>query len=680
MGLLLPLFIAGMALLAVPFFVHRIRRPEREVQRFSSLLFVPEIKREVIERRRLEHVPLMLLRMLLLLLLTAAFSRPYLEEELRAALVAEPSAAFHLVALDVSASMATDAVMDEALAKARALIDSLPAADRVGVLFFADQSELVAPLYDAADAEVGSARRAAQVLAGARAGWRSTDYAAVLQDAETLLAAVGDENARRVLHLISDFQESAMPTADGWRLASAIELNPLYVGRETAANLAVQDVVVRAMDTGAGAIQVRARVKNWSPVAEQRAAVALVIGGERVAVQERLLAPGSASQFAFVVPQQKGQRVAGYIELGEDALMRDNRFYFSANPPSLEKVLLLAGTGRRSYDHLLRAVFADDRSFVLERVERAALVAQLAGVRAVVADGLYGLNFDEETALRRFVEAGGGLFLPLGARATNERLNRLLTGTGLIVGDPRFAGEDPAVFTHVEWIDLERDIFQVFRGPRFNDFSSLRFFNYRHLQLDSAEALLARFENGDPAMAEVSLGAGRVLVWAGGVDMNWSTLARDPRFVPLLHETLRHLVVVPTIRDQYSVGARALSVHGAGDAIWLAGAARGAAVVTGEPLAVAGLLRWQSGQSGEAERVQAVNLRPEESDPTRVPAAEWAIRLGDAPLAYGGDIAARDDLVRREFGRYFLAALLLFLLLESAYAHYLARSRLEEAV
>ena len=209
MGMLLPLFVAGIALLAVPFFVHRIRRPEREVQRFSSLLFVPDIKRDVIERRRLQHVPLMLLRMLLLLLLALAFSRPYIEENLRAVFAPEPSAAFHIVALDVSASMAAEGVMEEAIERARALVDSLPSAERVGVLFFDEQSELVAPIYDIADPEVGSAQRAFEVLAGGRAGWRATDYAAVLQDAEGLLAAVGDENARRIVHLISDFQESS---------------------------------------------------------------------------------------------------------------------------------------------------------------------------------------------------------------------------------------------------------------------------------------------------------------------------------------------------------------------------------------------------------------------------------------------------------------------------------------
>ena len=62
MGLLVPLFAFGVALIGIPYFVHRIRRPERETVRFSSLMFVPDVKREVIERRRIQHIVLMLLR------------------------------------------------------------------------------------------------------------------------------------------------------------------------------------------------------------------------------------------------------------------------------------------------------------------------------------------------------------------------------------------------------------------------------------------------------------------------------------------------------------------------------------------------------------------------------------------------------------------------------------------
>ena len=73
---LAPLFLAGITLLAVPWYLHHIRRPEREPIRFSSVQFIPQEKKEVIERRRLQHIVLMLIRMLILALLALAFARP----------------------------------------------------------------------------------------------------------------------------------------------------------------------------------------------------------------------------------------------------------------------------------------------------------------------------------------------------------------------------------------------------------------------------------------------------------------------------------------------------------------------------------------------------------------------------------------------------------------------------
>ena len=52
LALMAPLFLAGIGLLLAPYIIHQIRRPEREPLKFSSLLFIPNVSQEVIERRR----------------------------------------------------------------------------------------------------------------------------------------------------------------------------------------------------------------------------------------------------------------------------------------------------------------------------------------------------------------------------------------------------------------------------------------------------------------------------------------------------------------------------------------------------------------------------------------------------------------------------------------------------
>ena len=136
MGLLAPLFALGIALIGLPYLIHRIRRPERETARFSSLMFVPDVEREVIERRRVQHILLMVLRMAMLAVLALAFARPFREVILRAD--ASPlGATDHVIAIDVSMSMAYDGVWARAKTQAHAALDAVAPGDRVGFVRFA---------------------------------------------------------------------------------------------------------------------------------------------------------------------------------------------------------------------------------------------------------------------------------------------------------------------------------------------------------------------------------------------------------------------------------------------------------------------------------------------------------------------------------------------------------------
>jgi hypothetical protein len=53
--------------------------------------------------------------------------------------------------------------------------------------------------------------------------------------------------------------------------------------------------------------------------------------------------------------------------------------------------------------------------------------------------------------------------------------------------------------------------------------------------------VLARFDDGAPALVERRVGNGRVLVWTSTLDLVWNDLALKPVFLPFLHRLVRHL-------------------------------------------------------------------------------------------------------------------------------------------
>ncbi|MGH9681429.1 MAG: BatA domain-containing protein, partial [Candidatus Acidiferrales bacterium] len=78
MGLLAPWFLAGLAALAVPFYVHLLRRHTTNPRPFSSLMFFEARTQSSIKHRRLRYLLLLSLRTLLLILLVLAFANPFI--------------------------------------------------------------------------------------------------------------------------------------------------------------------------------------------------------------------------------------------------------------------------------------------------------------------------------------------------------------------------------------------------------------------------------------------------------------------------------------------------------------------------------------------------------------------------------------------------------------------------
>ena len=76
LGFLTPLFLAGLALLAVPVFIHLRRRHRSQVQAFPSLMFLRQIQQASLRQRRIRHWSLLALRSLALAALVIAFARP----------------------------------------------------------------------------------------------------------------------------------------------------------------------------------------------------------------------------------------------------------------------------------------------------------------------------------------------------------------------------------------------------------------------------------------------------------------------------------------------------------------------------------------------------------------------------------------------------------------------------
>ena len=362
-----------------------------------------------------------------------------------------------------------------------------------------------------------------------------------------------------------------------------------------------------------------------------------------------------------------------------------------ALPPETARLNVLylgndAETDTHEPFYFLQRAFQETRRQAIQVLRRApdsplpTADAQTANL-FIVTDALSG---ERVHALRNQVLAGKTLLCLLKNDAIAPTLAGLLDRSALTIAEAR-----PDNYAMLAEIDFRHPLFAPFADPRFSDFTKIHFWKYRRLDAAaiSGARVVAKFDNGDPALIEAPAGKGRVFVLTSGWHPADSQLALSTKFVPLLYSMLELSGGAPSAPASYHVGdtvplpAEAVQA-GAGVTIQQPDG-KSFTLAAGETnftqTMMPGIYRVNSG--ADARRF-AVNLDAAESRTTALPPDELE-RLG-APSphqtpepAHAAERAARlqnSELENRQkLWRWFIVATLAVLLLETWLAGRTAR-------
>lgn len=694
MSLLAPLFLLGAAAVILPVVFHLIRRTTRQRTPFSSLLFLPPSPPRLTQRSRLEEILLLLLRCLAIVLLALGFARPFFKDSQAVDPSAQPPRR-EIFLIDTSASMQRAGLWPAAVERAlRRVRDANPADELALWLFDRDSRPLVTAAEWNATPAAARAGWVASRLNEAKPGWGPSHLDAALPAAAEALAEHPNPQAvgpRRIV-VISDLQDGTqLARLQGFEWPKGIDVAVESLKPRHPGNAGLQ-WIPDSPELGAatqGVVRVRVVNAPESTVGRFEVGWADPSGADFLGRAEEVqVAPGRSRVVTLPVPVNAAGNPSRIRLRGDDEPF-DNQIHV-VPPRSTSLRALYFGTEvaddpQKPYFFLRRALpGAGPFSVTLTRArpDDALDPAALREARLFFVTDT--LNPEVATALREQVRTGKTLVLaPRSAAA--------LASAAPLLGIDQLPGEEgaPRAYAMMGRLDLQHPLLAPFTDARFGDFTRIHFWKYR--KFDPAgvpdSRVVAHFDNGDPALLEALVGAGRIILLASGWHSEDSQLALSTKFVPLLFSVLElgGLVADANVRA-YSVGdplPLTTPAAAAGAEVRLPDGSK-AAIPAGSTTFAGTTLPgvYEMGAAGPEVGRLAVNLDPAESRTSPLPLETLEslgipLRAGPAAPALSETrqmtLAAEEAESRQKLWRWLIVATLVVLLMESALAGWKSR-------
>lgn len=534
MSFLTPLFFLGVAALAAPILVHLVRRTRARKVQFPALVFVRQVPQRTIRRRTLQNILLLLLRCLAILLIVIAFTRPFFSGGSSAK--ENTAAGATVILVDNSLSMRREPLFAEALKRAEAAVDEARHNEQLALLSF-DKRYAVVNRFTADKNRLQSAIRSLT------AGWDGTDYEQALRGAESLLGEIETSGPKRII-MISDFQ------APGWsqntatfKLANSTQLTTIDVaGNDPVANVAITNVEARGAVFGQKYLDnLAVHVSNFSDTPRDHIQVDFQINEQTVEKRDISLNSRDSKLIEFTGFNLNEGANRCTIDIVSGDFAPDNRFYFTLRRETPAKALIVesASRGRSDSLHLQSALTTnDDLPFTFTLKSTGSVdPSSISEYALVVLNDAGPISGALADALTKFVEAGGQIIASTGPRTTADSFNQPLQRIApamLREAVQTKAGESVAI-TNVKF---DHPIFEVFQES--GRLAAAHVIGYFRSEPAATASVLARYEDGSPALVESRTGKGRVLLFTSSLGPSWNDLSLTPLYLPFIHQMVRY--------------------------------------------------------------------------------------------------------------------------------------------
>ncbi|MCH8829605.1 MAG: hypothetical protein IID45_08515 [Planctomycetes bacterium] len=441
--------------------------------------------------------------------------------------------------------------------------------DQVQILVFSRDVKTIVSTQEWSSWKPSVRRRSAfERIERIKPGWGDTDLGlALVQSLEkytfpSTSAASSARNRATQIVLITDFQRGSRVDAlrkCAWPKKTIVRVHRVEARNPTNAGVQIVGGRGRARVREKQSESIRVRVSNSRDSAGEHFRLRWGTGPKTGTV-----ASGSRNSIDVFVERGRSRTVRiplkttpggeTRIELSGDDHKFDNTVFLAHSKRRVLEVLFFSDETGKDADSLR---FFLERAFLTTRDLKIDFRVRPASSSMVVPRDLAMAVLDAtpsnqlSASLGKYVEGGGTLLCVPRSAADLQSLGAVLGDADLTATEADVAGE-----SILSDIDFSHPLFAVFRDARFADFTKIRFWHHRKLSEASLppHRILAKFDDGDPAIVEIRRGRGRIILLTSSWRPVDSQLARSSKFVPLLFGLLELSSNPSSFKRRLSIG------------------------------------------------------------------------------------------------------------------------------
>ncbi len=566
MSFLAPLYaLAGLAI-AIPLLLHLVRKQPKKHQVFSSLMFLEATTPRLTSARRIDQWLLLLLRSAAILLLAIAFSRPYWN--VAATHESQQAGVSRMLLLDVSASMRREGVWESLQEKANQIIDESGPTDSLSIYAYDQSLKPLLSIDEAIDTPLAQRKEKGRIATKAVApGWLATDLGLALTTAADLLQSdrgEATESTRSVSEIvvITDFQQGTNLE----KLADQSWPESIKVRLERVAPKATNNARASVIPSNRNALapteqtqtdkSLRVFVSNEAPLDNTSASSDKSARNEslELAWLDKNGQPIESTRTAAPVPTQSNLVVSmppppensTTLRLIGDNAAFDNDFFIAPIVQSELSLICIDDSKRLAEDSLayfLKQIplgsINRNVTFIDREPESDLPWPTPKETPLIVAS--HRATLGDLQALNTFIVQGGHVLWVWDAPEDEKSLGyarglEALTKDNASSAQSQVREAKVRQYSMLEQIDFRHPLFADLADSKFNDYSKIRFWSHRELDLSEPDdwQVLARFDDRSPALLSHNQATGKLWLMTAGWQPSQSQFALSSKFVPLI--------------------------------------------------------------------------------------------------------------------------------------------------